>query len=32
VRASYEVASGVLTTLVLEQGFGGVDLQLVSAS
>jgi hypothetical protein len=32
VRAEYEVASGVLTALVLEQGFGGVDLQLASAS
>lgn len=32
IRSTYEVASGVLTGLAIEQAFGGVDLQLVSAS
>ena len=30
VRASYEVASGVLAGLVIEQGMGGITLELVS--
>ena len=30
VRATYEIASGVLTGLVLEQGMGAATLQLTS--
>lgn len=32
VRADYEIASGVLTKLTIEQGLGGVTLELISVS